>query len=109
MPKRLYFVTETETWDGEKESHTRLSDVEESEKHEHWELSSVEAKYEDITVEMICDAVAMEMEGANRHSMTGIASWIAMCVEKATKDDEDVTKSILYQMVLDKGLLWDEF
>lgn len=98
----LYLVTETE--DGE-ESYTRLSDYKhEPVENERYKLEIKEATYEEVTIDMILDAVEGELENANHHSETEIPNWLYRIMRKHLNEEQ--IKKIFWDMTQDKGLLW---
>lgn len=104
---KLYILTECDLGPGDDESDCRkfLTDsVAQEINRDSYSLTCIEASCEDVTLDMLIEAVENELEDANRHDLTNLPSWLADMMGKHLTEDQ--VKQIFWTMIQDKGLLW---
>lgn len=106
--KTLYLVTEAETFKGETETQTFLSDMKhEAYKGDDYAVECVKATFETVTLDMMISAIEDDLENANYHSLESMPRWLSDVLHKSLSPDQ--VKQIFWDLIQDKGTLWAEW
>ena len=101
----LYIVTETE--DGEEPSVFLADRKPKDYNRDGYSLTSKEASFDDVTTDMIVSAVNSEFENANYHDFVGLPDWLLSILWEHLPEEK--VKDIFWALVLEQGLLWNDF
>lgn len=103
---KLYLIEETEINGDESETNTYISQFSQRNSASvNYKVTTTPATIETVTLAQLARAVDSHLENANHHSMVGMGEWIAD--QMVNTVGEEKAKQIFWNMIQDKGLLWE--